>query len=910
MKGYLCVVLLLACGQAGRAGGATAYSIETVAGSAPADGVPAVAAQIGDIQGVAADRFGNLYLSDTSNHRVRKVDAAGLIHTIAGTGVAGWNGDGGPATAAQLNLPYGVAVDGAGNIYVADLGNNRVRRIGPDGVIRTWAGNGGAGSEGDGGPATSAQLHTPRNLALDAAGNLYISEFDGHRVRKVSPDGRIWTVAGTGTAGYRGDGGPGPSAQLSSPAGLAVDRTGALYIADSQNEVIRKLSPGGAIGTVLGATAGVTLLTPIAVAVDSAFTVYVADGSGQVRAWSATGQWSTVAGTGFSGFAGDGGLAAAATLTAPRDLAVDAAGILFVADGVRVREVNASQKIQTVAGDGYVHPSGDGGPATAAELYEPSAVALDWSGNLWIADTGTQRVRMVAQGGSIRTVAGTGTGGYNGDGIAAAVAQLNNPMGLTADPGGNLWIADTYNHRVRQVNPAGSIFTFAGTGTGGIGAGGLAAAQTQLHAPRGICANRTGTLFLVDTSNHRVLRALPSGAIQPAAGTSTGGYGGDGGAAASAQLNQPGACALDAAGNLYIADTGNNRIRKVSADGTITTVAGDGRSALLNGPRGVAVDGSGNIFISDTRNNRIRMLDTAGETHTIAGAGAAGFAGDGGPAGAAQLNAPGGLALDGAGNLYVADTGNNRIRRLVPATEIGKVIDPGNGVTPPPPPPPITVVNAASLAAGAVAPGEIVTIYGVGIGPVAAATGVFDAAGLLATALVGIEVRFGGVAAPLFYAQSNQINAQVPYTATGGTATHVETLSHGQPTGAADVKVAAAAPALFPAVVNQDGSINSEAAPAARGTVLTLYATGQGLADHGNVAGQAAVAPYPRPAQPVTLTIGSVAAKLLYAGSAPGFVGLLQINAVAPGGFMQPGPAPVQLIVGSAASPAITIWLQ
>jgi uncharacterized protein (TIGR03437 family) len=324
----------------------------------------------------------------------------------------------------------------------------------------------------------------------------------------------------------------------------------------------------------------------------------------------------------------------------------------------------------------------------------------------------------------------------------------------------------------------------------------------------------------------------------------------------------------------------------------------------------VAVDGSGNVFISDTGNNRIRMLDAAGETHTIAGAGASGFTGDGGPAGAAQLNAPGGLALDGAGNVYVADTGNNRIRRLVPATESGTVIDPGTGVTLPPPPPPITVVNAASLAAGAVAPGEIVTIYGVGIGPTAAATGVFDAAGLLATSLAGIEVRFGGVAAPLFYAQSNQINAQVPYTATGGAATHVETLLHGQPTGAADVTVEAAAPALFPAVVNQDGSINAEAAPAARGTVLTLYATGEGLTDRGNVAGQVAAAPYPRPAQPVTLTIGSVATKLFYAGSAPGFAGLLQINAVVPGGFLRSGLASVQLIVGSAASPPITIWLQ
>jgi sugar lactone lactonase YvrE len=196
------------------------------------DGGPATAAQISNIQGIAVDRWGNLYLSDTDNHRVRMISTSGVITTLAGTGAAGFSGDGGPATAAQLNLPYGLAADLAGYVYVADLGNDRVRRIGPDGVITTVAGNGNRGSSGDGGAATSAQLLTPRNVAVDAAGNLYFSEFEGHRVRKVTPDGRISTVAGTGVAGFRGDGGSAVNAQLAFPAGLAGDRLGALYIAD------------------------------------------------------------------------------------------------------------------------------------------------------------------------------------------------------------------------------------------------------------------------------------------------------------------------------------------------------------------------------------------------------------------------------------------------------------------------------------------------------------------------------------------------------------------------------------------------------------------------------------------------------------------------------------------------------
>src|ERR1035441_7476036 len=222
------------------------YQMATVAGSAQiGDGGPATAAQMGAIQGVAVDRLGNVYLSDSDHHRVRKIDTKGVITTIAGTGYKGFSGDGGPATAAQLDTPYGLAVDLAGALYVADHNNNRVRQIAPDGVITTFAGSGGNASSGDGGPATAAQLLEPRNLAVDAAGNVYISEFGANRVRKVTLDGNIHTAAGTGVFGYNGDGYPAAMTQLKQPTGLAVDRFGVLYIADTGNGLVRKVLPNG-----------------------------------------------------------------------------------------------------------------------------------------------------------------------------------------------------------------------------------------------------------------------------------------------------------------------------------------------------------------------------------------------------------------------------------------------------------------------------------------------------------------------------------------------------------------------------------------------------------------------------------------------------------------------------------------
>jgi len=898
---YYCSLLLVFASTAGAAAAEfqrATYQMATVAGSGQiGDGGPATAAQMGAIQGVAVDRLGNLYLSDSDHHRVRKIDTQGVITTVAGTGYKGFSGDGGPATAAQLNTPYGLAVDLAGAVYVADYGNNRVRRIGPDGAIATFAGSGGDASSGDGGPATAAQLLGPRNVAVDAAGNLYISEFGENRVRKVTLDGNIQTAAGTGQLGSGGDGFPAVSAQLSQPAGLAVDRTGALYIADTGNNLVRKVLPGGIMSTVLGKMPGTALSTPVAVTVDLNLNLYVADLTTIVHEYTAASAWIAAAGNGTAGFYGDGGPATQAGLDEPRDVAVDLAGKLYIADRVRIREVS-NGKIQTIAGDGYLHV-GDGASATAAELFNPSALWLDGSGNLLISDTGTQRVRRVDSSGTITTLAGTGVEAPGPEGAAAATAPLFDPVGVVEDPAGDVLILEL--DRLQEVGADGRIRTVLG---------GRPPIQTSL-LPTGMCIDRAANVYVADA--HRILKWPPGGVVTSVAGNGLPGAAGDGGQATLAQLSAPQACALDSFGNLYIADTDNHRIRKVDSGGVITTVAGTGllgysgdegpaTSADLWQPAGVAVDDNGDIFISDTANNRIRQVTPDGVIHTIAGTGAASFGGDGGAALNAQIFGPAGILLDGAGDLFFADTSNSRVRVLIP-----------NGVLQPLPvvvEPPLTVANAASLIAGPVAPGELVTISGLGLGPQGGVGGTYDASGLLANQLAGAEVRFDGVPAPLLFAQSSQINAQVPYTVSGNSSTHMEVFYQGQSAGTLDLMVAANVPALFSTIVEQDGTYNSETNPAPHGTFLTLYATGDGIEYGPDLAGLPAAAPYPFPVLPVTVTLAGMAAEVTYAGSAPGLVGILQVNVRVPGSFVPSGAVPLVLMVGAVQAPAVIVWVQ
>ncbi len=878
MRLSLCLVLgIAAAASPGPAAPRQFFRIEAVAGSGRnGDGGPAAAAQFGAIHGIAADRQGNLYLADTDHHCVRRISAAGAVTTLAGLGVAGFSGDGGPAASAALNLPFGLALDAAGNLYIADLGNGRVRRVNPQGAISTVAGSGGPTATGDGGPAVNAELRSPRNLAVDTAGNLYISEFEGHRVRKVSPDGRISTFAGNGNAGFGGDGGLAAWAQLAYPAGLALDRTGSLLIADSRNGRVRRVDAAGMIRTVLGGSGATALLNPVAVVSDFAGTVYVADGTYSVRALTASGAWQDFAGTAVAGYSGDNGPATKARLASPAELALDYAGNLLLADGVRLRTVDYSGTIRTLAGDGFLRAVGDGGPAAGAILSRPSAVALDGAGNLYIADPGTRRVRQVSPAGTIGTLAGDGTPEPSRDGTLAAAAALAFPAGVAADSGAIL-IADQDGHRLREVGPSGRIATLAGTGNPGSGKEGGWPAGTDLRSPGGVCTDRGGVIFLVDTGNHRVLRLTRNLAVQVAAGNGFSGDAGDGGQARFAQLNRPSACAADSFGNLYIADTGSHRIRKVTAAGIISTLAGTGTAgfsgdegpataAELAAPRGLAVDDSGNVFFSDTGNHRIRLVDASGTIRTIAGDGAAAWGGDGGPALDAHLNEPGGLLLDGAGDLYFADTGNDRVRRLVP--------DAGTAPEPVLEPPPFQALNAASLSEGPVAPGELVTLRGQSV-------------------TAASEVRFAGAAVPVLFAAAEQVTVQAPAGIAGMESVQVEIPGSGILT----LPVAEAAPGLFPIVLNPDVSANGEHRAAPPGSVLVFYATGEGIHDHG------------KPLLPLELRIGGEAAEILWAAAAPGLPGTLQIFARLPAAAGA-GAASATLRAGTTVSPPVTVWIE
>ncbi|HML18265.1 MAG TPA: hypothetical protein VK419_14645, partial [Bryobacteraceae bacterium] len=377
------------------------YTISTVAGSAwVGDDGPATAAILAQAEGIAFDASGNMYVADAGNHRVRKITHAGVITTFAGTGMAGFSGDGGPASAAQLNSPYGLMFDGAGDLLIADLGNARVRKVTPDGNIATVAGGGSApaGGANEGSAALGVALMTPRNLASDGSGGFYISDFGANCVFRVASDGSLTTAAGTGAPGYAGDGSAANRALLAYPAGIAIDRDASLYISDSGNHAIRKVT-NGMISTVGHAT------TPTGVAVDGFGTLYIADpNAGEIVVEPASGPASTY------------NLAAS-------DVAFGIDGYLYATSVTLVWRVSFAGSSLVVAGGGNL-AYGDGGAATGALLNHPSGVAADMNGNLYIADRDNNRIRRVAPNGTISTIAGTGASGNTGDYGAATEATL------------------------------------------------------------------------------------------------------------------------------------------------------------------------------------------------------------------------------------------------------------------------------------------------------------------------------------------------------------------------------------------------------------------------------------------------------------------------------------------------------
>jgi uncharacterized protein (TIGR03437 family) len=560
----------------------------------------------------------------------------------------------------------------------------------------------------------------------------------------------------------------------------------------------------------------------------------------------------------------------------------------------------------TIAGmGGSAGYTGDGGAATAAQLANPIAIAVDSQGDYFISDFRNNVIReVVAATGIINTVAGTGTPGFSGDGGPATSAQFSAAHSLAVDGAGNLYIADAPNARIRVVNPSGIISTFAGNGSyGDTGDGGLAVNAT-LYFPAGVAVDPAGNVYIADYGNATVRKVTAStGVITTIAGIDARGFGnfpGEGGPANQALLGQPYSVAADESGNVFFLDIGTSSIRQVGKDGILHTIVSNVSSS------GLAVDPAGNVYFADYRNMVINKLLPGGTVVPIGGiSGLAGYSGDGGPGTVAQFNNPYGVAVDSSSKVYIADYNNDVVRLLTPVAA-----------------PNIVVANGASDLLGPVAPGEVVSIFGNNIGFVEQATAQPNANGIYATQFAGTMVTFNGVPAPILISGPTYVSAVVPYGIGIATQAQVVVTNNGQTTATGTVAVAPSSPGIFTAnstgingglpVLNADGSVNSASNAAAESSTITLFVTGEGQTTPPGTDGLVTTGPnFPIPNLGVAVNIGTGPATVVSAMEAQGQVaGVLQIQVTLPSSVTTSNTVAVQVVVGNAASQVILIAVQ
>ena len=634
------------------------------------------------VDGIATDPRGNIYISHRSQNRIRKLSPNGTITTIAGNGIAGFSGDGVPALKSSLNFPAGLAFD-KGNLYVADRNNHRIRKIDSKGIISTVAGTGIPECCNDNGLAVEAHLHFPSDIDVDTEGNLYISDRSNNRIRKVNPDGIITTIAGLGKPGYGGDFGPADQALLKYPFGVSHDNKGNFYIADRGNNRVRKIDQRGIITTIAGdgthsfggdygPANQSSLAFPTDVIVDSLGMVYIADrNNNRVRKIDRLGVITTLMGLSQTEFNGDNEISAETTLHLPFALALNGEDRLLVVDRnhFRVREVRLqSNQVETIAGNGTFLFRGDGGPGGGATLDAPSGIAVDSKGNVLFADRLHQRIRRVGSNGIIETVIGNGKQGNEGNGRPGIEATLHLPEVLVMDHEDNIYLTQRTGNAwiIRKSNAEGIITHFAGNGRQGNTGDGGPAIEASFHTISDIAADGSGNIFIADSINRNIRKVDKNGVISTIAEANLEGLGTE---------VHPNGIVVDKAGSIFFSDSGSSKVYKIDTSCAITLIAGTGDfgdhgdegpalEAGLRSPGGLAIGPDGFLYIAEQTTHRIRRVDSSGIITGYVGTGKFGYSGDGGPAIEANIKTPFRMDFDREGNLYFSDRDNNRIRKV------------------------------------------------------------------------------------------------------------------------------------------------------------------------------------------------------------------------------------------------------
>jgi uncharacterized protein (TIGR03437 family) len=1019
---YLCVIAL--CGGELMLG--QSYSVRTIAGrTMSADDVPAISSLLRRPRKVAADRSGNVYVLDTGDSRVRVISGAGRINTVAG-GNNGCLTDGGPAVKACLDRPVSLAIDSLGNLFIGEDAGRILKVDGATGTISWFAGKGTAGFSGDGLPALSAAFH-PDDLTVDSRGNLLIADSVNRRVLRIDVRTGILTlIAGAGGTNYSSEESSALASNLESPVQVRADASGNVFVSDRFRSAIRKISPEGRISTILQ---GAPAQFQSAMHLDAKGTLFLGTAGAVWKLAAGAPAWSRIAGKdGFLSSSGDGGAAVDATLSAINDLTTDTAGRLLILDST-LRRIEDSGLIQTIAGS---NPSiGSGAvPLASATLNFPTGGVVDRTGAIIVAQNLGKSLHWIENGVVNQRFfidfSGTGSGPvcfqleaphslammpdgtvfvsdenasliykldqFNRGGIFGGRCRifgysplrpdeapkvntilLNRPRGLSASAQGEFIFSDYGNNRIRRVDSGGYVFDAGGNGSKAFSGDGGPAVSAGLD-PNDVATDKAGNIYVADTSNHRIRRIdKATGRITTVAGNGSPGFSGDGGNATSAQLNRPTGIELDGAGILYIADWGNARVRKVDLTGAISTIAGTGDShfngeagtALLTNisPYDVFVDGPGNIYIVDRENDRIRMLSVVAATAIVAveGNGQQGLAGT-------ELAMPLVVRVAGSGGIPVnAATVDFRVESGGATVSPSRVTTGADGIAKAAvrlgenPGSIVIVATVAGLpsvrftataVSGAVtprisgvagagsstppvqklAPLGIASIYGSDFAPPRTLR-VLETSdlvgGKMPANLAQTCVEVGGVRAPLFLVAGGQINFQVPVVPQGeavetrvlrGCGTAEEIRSSAFP-----IRVVNSAPEFFSFRVSVDGrnpiaAISSGTGEllgdeglipgvvfrrARPGEIVILFGTGLGGTSPAVAAGEVPTVAAAVSGRVVVNIGGQVlsAESILYVGVTPGSAGLYQLNIRLPENLSD-GDHTVQVFVGSEVSPA------